>query len=218
MPGRRVRYPMRRDVADIRIGPCDDVGGLVWFVDTSRATGGAVAGPQVGAFDEKKGREDGHKESVEEGGEVRTSVKTPLIILSALALLAGCKSTQKDSFLRTYDEGVLFVQWTREGMQIRGTLEILEKKPDNEIKTTLIALDGTSDGENVSMNLKSSWTVQGGNKAIKGEITGLLKGDTLTLFLAKELEPVQFRRATRTEHDDATRTLQMRANLNKGAH
>jgi hypothetical protein len=141
------------------------------------------------------------------------------LLLSALAFLAGCKSSpRKDTFLRADNEGVLFIQWTREGMQIGGTIDISEKKPDNEIKTTFIAFDGTSDGENVSMNLKSSWTVQGGNKAVKGEITGLLKGDTLTLFLAKELEPVQFRRATRTEHDEATRKLQMRANLNKGAH
>jgi len=61
---------MRRDVADIRIGPCDGVGGLVWLADTGGAAGGAVAGAQVGAFDEKKGREES-REEVEEGGEVK---------------------------------------------------------------------------------------------------------------------------------------------------
>ena len=107
------------------------------------------------------------------------------LLLSALALLAGCNlGPQKDSFMRAADdEGVLFVQWTREGRQIRGTIEILEKKPDNEIGTTRFMFDGVSDGENVSIAVKSSWTPQGGDKAIKKEITGLLKGDTLTLFM-----------------------------------
>ena len=45
---------MRSDVADIRIGSGDDIDGLVWFADTSGATGDANAGAQVGAFDEKK--------------------------------------------------------------------------------------------------------------------------------------------------------------------
>jgi hypothetical protein len=74
---------MRRNVADIRIGSCDDVDGLVWFAGTSGAADGADAGAQVGALDEKKGREDGHKESVEEGGDVtdeqRQEVKAKLI-------------------------------------------------------------------------------------------------------------------------------------------
>src|SRR5262245_46561563 len=151
-------------------------------------------------------------------GKMRTSVKTPLIILSALVFLTGCKSSpQKDAFLRADDEGVLFVQWAWDGMQIRGTIEILDKKPDNEIGTTHFMFDGVSDGENVSMTVKSSWTPQGGDKAIKKEITGLLKGDTLTLFMENVPEPIEFRRATRTEHDEATRKLQTRAKLNKGA-
>ncbi len=159
----------------------------------------------------------------DEPDKAARSIKAAFILfalfLSALALLAGCKSSpQKDAFLHADDDGVLFVRWTREGMQIRGAIDISEKKPDNEIRTTLIDFDGVSDGENVSMTYKGSWTPPGGDKAIKSMITGLLKGDTLTLFIENVSEPVQFRRATRTEHDEATRKLQMRANLNKGAH
>jgi hypothetical protein len=141
------------------------------------------------------------------------------LLLSALALLAGCKlGPQQDAFLRSDDEGVLFVKWTRSGMQISGTIDISEKKPDNEIGTTRFMFDGVSDGENVSMAVKSSWTPQGGDKAIKKEITGLLKGDTLTLFMGHMSAPLQFRRATHVEYAEASRKLEMRANLNKGAH
>jgi len=120
--------------------------------------------------------------------------------------------------MRTDADGVQFVQWTKDGMQIRGTINLSERKPDNEIKTILIAFDGVLSGTTISMNLKNSWAVQGGHKALKGGITGSLNGDTLTLFLANELEHVQFRRATRTEHDEAIRKLEMRAKLNKGAY
>jgi hypothetical protein len=103
-------------------------------------------------------------------------------------------------------------------MQIRGTIKISEKKPDNEIKTTLIAFDDTSDGENVGISLKSSWIPQGAPDAMKGEMTGLLKGDTLTLVMSNMARPVQFRRATATEREEATRKLKTRAALNNGAY
>ena len=141
------------------------------------------------------------------------------LLLSALVLLAGCNlGPQKDAFLRADDEGVLFVKWTRNGMQISGTIDISEKKPDNEIGTTRFMFDGVSDGENVSMTVKSSWAPQGGDKAIKKEITGLLKGDTLTLFMGHMSAPVQFRRATAAEHAESVQKLEKRAALNKGAH
>jgi hypothetical protein len=135
-----------------------------------------------------------------------------LLLLSALAFFTGCNlGPQKDAFLRADDEGVLFVRWTREGRQIRGTIEILEKKPDNEIGTTHFMFDGVSDGENVSMAVRSSWTPQGGDKAIKKEITGLLKYGTLTLFMGHMSGPIQFRRATHVEYAEASRKLEMRA-------
>jgi hypothetical protein len=149
---------------------------------------------------------------------VRACIKILLITLSALAFLTGCKSApQKDGFLHADDEGVVFIQWTREGMQIRGTIDISEKNPDNEIKTTLISFDGISDGGNVTMNLKSSWTARHGDKADRGRMEARLKDNTLILFTADAHEPMEFRRATTTEHDEATRKLQMSAALNKGA-
>jgi hypothetical protein len=57
-------------VADIRVGSGDDIDGLVWFAYTSGATGDANAGAQVGAFEEKKGRE-------EEGEAMKASDLTP---------------------------------------------------------------------------------------------------------------------------------------------
>jgi hypothetical protein len=134
------------------------------------------------------------------------------LLLSALALLAGCKSAQKEAFLRADDVGVMFIRWTREGARITGTIDISVKEPDNDIVTDLITLDGQSDGQTVTMTWKSSWSA----KSI--EVKGALKGDTLMLFMADGLEPAEFRRATRAEYDEASRNLQMRANLNKGAH
>jgi hypothetical protein len=127
-------------------------------------------------------------------------------------------SPQKASFLRAVNDEVTFVKWTQDGMRITGTIDMSERKPNNDIETTLIAFDGVLSGEGVNMNLKSSWTARGGDKAVKREIAGTLKGDTLTLLLSNELEPVQFRRATPEEHAEATRKLEMRVKLNKGAH
>lgn len=93
-----------------------------------------------------------------------------------------------------------------------------EKKPNEDIGTTIIAFDGQSDGKTVIMNLKSSWTAREGDKAMKREITGTLKGDTLMVFLTDGKEPVEFRRATPEEHAEASRELEMRAKLNKGAY
>jgi hypothetical protein len=81
MPGRRVRDPMRRNVADIRIGSRDDLGGLVRVADTGGATGGADACAQVGA--EKKGRE-------EEGErEVMSFIVRLLLLLAFIGVICA---------------------------------------------------------------------------------------------------------------------------------
>jgi hypothetical protein len=152
------------------------------------------------------------------GKPIKAALVLFALLLSALALLAGCKPPAQAAFLRDDDDIVQLIKWTQEGIRINGTIDISERKPDNEIRTALIEFDGVLDGENVSMTLKSSWTPQGGDKAMKGKITGFLTGDTLTLLLENGLEPIHFRRATPAKHAEATRKLQMRAKLNKGAH
>src|SRR5262245_52204828 len=144
---------------------------------------------------------------------MRTGVKAPIAVLLSVLFLAGCKlGQQKDAFLRADDASVMFIQWTREGARITGTIDISVMTPDNDIETDLIKLDGQSDGQTVTMTWKSSWNA----KTI--EIKGAFKGDTLMLFIADEHEPVEFRRATPAEHDEAARKLNMRAKLNQGAH
>jgi hypothetical protein len=143
---------------------------------------------------------------------VRTGAKTPLVTLSALILVAGCKlGLQKDAFLRADDESVMFIRWTREGARITGTIDMSLRTSDNDIEKDLITLDGQSDGQTVTMTWGSSRTA----KAI--EITGTLKGDILMLFMAEGKEPVEFSRATHEEYAEASRKLEMRAALNKGA-
>src|SRR5262245_58040092 len=116
------------------------------------------------------------------------------LFLSALALLAGCKPPAQAAFLRDDGDIVQLIKWTQEGRRINGTIDISERKPDNEIRTALIEFDGVLEGEDVSIALKSSWTPQGGDKAMKGRITGFLTVDTLTLLLENGLEPISARK------------------------
>jgi hypothetical protein len=149
-------------------------------------------------------------DDADKAGRVRQAVTAALILF--VLLLAGCKSgPQKEAFLHADDEGVMFIRWTREGARITGTIDISLRTPDNDIEKDLITLDGQLDGQTVTMTWGSSWTA----KAI--EITGTLKGDTLMLFMAEGKEPVELRRATHEEHAEASRKLEMRAALNKGA-
>jgi hypothetical protein len=106
----------------------------------------------------------------------------------------------------------MFIRWTREGARITGTIDISVREPDKAIVKDQITLDGQSDGQAVTMTWKSSWTA----KTI--EVKGAIKGDTLMLFIADGNEPVEFRRATPEEHAEASRKLEMRAKLNKGAY
>ena len=144
---------------------------------------------------------------------MRTSVKIPLVILSALALFAGCKSSPaKAGYLRAVDGyAVQFIQWTQEGQQIKGTVEILERK---ETEPLSVMFEGVLDGEHFSITTKDGKPME--------KITGGLKGDTLTLFVQNEPEhepgPPEFHRATRAEYNEAARQLEMRAKLNKGAY
>jgi hypothetical protein len=69
--------------------------------------------------------------------------------LSALVLLAGCKSEpQQNDFLYSDDEGVLFVHWTWGGRQIGGTIDVVEREPIGEIRKTVLVFDGTSGQKN----------------------------------------------------------------------
>jgi len=151
---------------------------------------------------------------------MRTGAKTPLAVLSALAILAGCKlSSQKAVFLRIDRDAIQFIQWTQEGAQIKGTIDILERTPDNEIRTALAVFDGVLDGENFRMTTTSAMTSRAGDKEPGEKISGRLKGDTLTLFSDENgSEPKEFRRATQAEYAEASRNLHMRAKLNKGAY
>jgi hypothetical protein len=141
------------------------------------------------------------------------------LLLSALSFLAGCKSEPpKTGYLYVDDEEIAFVKWTQEGMRISGTIDILERKRGGEIKTIQAMFDGVLDGENVSMTMKESRTSQGDDEEPEEKITGILRGDTLTLIPADGAEPIELRRATATEHAEAVQKLEKRAALNKGAH
>jgi hypothetical protein len=72
------------------------------------------------------------------------------------------------------------------------------------------------------MTTTSVLTLEGDDEEPGEKITGRLKGDTLTLLPEDGTEhgvgPKEFRRATPAEHIEASRNLQIRAKLNKGAY
>ena len=156
----------------------------------------------------------------EEGGEMRTSVKAPLIILSALALLAGCiwvwdttrsKTGPKTGYLHFDDDSATFVKWTQAGQKLEGTIDALYRKPDGNAGRAMFLFHGALNGEMVSLRLNSSGTAQDGFHNMDKTITGALRGDTLTLPPVNEAdgaEPVEFRRASVVEFFRATLKLQ----------
>jgi hypothetical protein len=147
----------------------------------------------------------------DKAGRVRQAVTAALILF--VLLLAGYKSSPATvGYLRVVDGyAVQFIQWTREGQQIKGTVEMLER---TETEALSIMFEGLLDGERFSITTKDGEPME--------KITGRLKGDILTLFVQNETEhetgPPEFRRATRAEYAEATRNLKMRAMLNKGAY
>lgn len=143
---------------------------------------------------------------------IAAALLAALLLLSALALLAGCKSEPpKTGYLYVDDEEIAFVKWTQEGKRISGTIDILARKSNGEIDTIQAMFDGVLDGENVSMTTKSVRTSQGDDEEPGEKITGTFRGDTLTLIPADGAEPIECRRATDAEYAEASRKLQMRA-------
>lgn len=153
---------------------------------------------------------------------MRTSVKAPIIILSALTFLAGCKSYaskagQKTGYLHSDNDSVMFVEWAQIGRQIEGTMEKWGRKPGGKVGLTMFMFDGVLDGENVSLTLNTSWTSQGSSHEQGKTIKGTLRGDALTLPPEAGAVPIEFRRASREEFVDAYLNLHKRAMTKKGA-
>jgi hypothetical protein len=142
---------------------------------------------------------------------MRTSVKTPLIILSALALLAGCiwvwdttrsRTGPKTGYLHFDDSSVTFVKWTQEGEKLEGTIDAAYRKPDGKAGRAMLSFQGALNGEMISLNLNSSGTAHERFQTIGKTITGTLRGDTLALLfgdVANGAQPVLFRRASEVE-------------------
>src|SRR5215510_5851705 len=151
---------------------------------------------------------------------VTAALPVALLLLLALALFAGCKSfPAKAVDLRVDDDAAVFIQWTQEGTQIKGTIDMVGRTPDNEITTFLAVYDGVLDGEKFSMITKSVRTSQEEDEKPGEKIIGRLKGGTLTLFIDEgDSEPKEFRRAAPAEFAEASQNLQMRAKMNKGAY
>jgi hypothetical protein len=160
---------------------------------------------------------------------VRTSVKTPLVILSALALLAGCvwgwdttrpKTGPKTGYLHFDDDSATFVKWTQEGQKLEGTIDAVYRKPDGNAGRVMLLFQGVLNGEMVSLNLNPPGIAQERFQTIDKTITGTLRGDTLALLFGdgtNGAQPIVFRRASVVEFLRATLTLQKVAATTKTA-
>jgi len=156
---------------------------------------------------------------------MRTGVKAPFATLLALALLAGCTSDPpvtgpRTGYLNYKDDSVTFVEWAQTWDRLEGTIKVLDRKPDNEVVTTVFVFYGTLYDTEVDLTLTSSGNAQDGFYPIDKTLRGALIGNTLALppmNKADVLGTEQFRRATPEEFAEATRKFEMRAKLNKGA-
>src|SRR5262245_50892891 len=153
---------------------------------------------------------------------MRTGIKAPLAILSALAFLSGCKSEPpitgpKTGYLHFNDDSVTYVEWAQAGQKLEGNIAVLDRQPDGKIGRTVFFFKGTLNGEKVSLTLSESAS-RDGSQMMDKTIIGALEGNTLTLPPvngADGTERVVFRRATPEELADATGNLQKRAEATK---
>jgi hypothetical protein len=145
------------------------------------------------------------------------TIKT-LLFLSALALLAGCKSEPpitgpRTGYLHFEDGSVTFVEWAQTGQKLEAQISALERKFDGNLRVTKFLFHGTLNGEKVTLTLNSSGNPQDGFHSMDKTITGTLIGDTLTLPPMNEAvgaESVVFRPATPLEFADATGNLRLK--------
>jgi hypothetical protein len=184
-----------------------------------------------------KGAEAMTDEPDKAGKPVKATFILFALLLSALAFLAGDKArSPKTGYLHINHDSVTFVEWAQAWDKLEGTIKTLDSKPDGEVVTTVFMFNGLLrdtygalyDAE-VDLTLTSSGNAQDGfyPYPIDKTIRGVLRGDTLawqgvTLVLphmnkVDALGMERFRRATPAEFDEASRKLQMRAKLNKGA-
>jgi hypothetical protein len=134
-----------------------------------------------------------------------------LLVMLALALLAGCKSSSpktgpKTGYLHIDGDSATFVKWTQEGQKLEGTIDAVYRKPDGNAGRAMLLFRGALNGEMVSLNLNPSGIAQERFQTIDKTITGTLRGDTMTLLFgegANGAQPVVFRRASAVEFLDA---------------
>jgi hypothetical protein len=141
-----------------------------------------------------------------------------LLVPSALALLAGCKSKPpitepRAGYLHFEDGSVTFVEWAQTGQKLEGQISALERRFNGNLRVTKFLFHGTLNGEKVSLTLNSSGNPQDGFHSMDKTITGTLIGDTLTLPSMNETggaESVEYRQATPVEFADATGSLRLK--------
>jgi hypothetical protein len=158
------------------------------------------------------------------GKPIKATLILFALLLSTLALLAGCKSEPpitgpKTGYMYSNDDSAMYVEWAQAGPRLEGEIQVWDRKPDGEFGATVFLFNGTLNGDKVSLTL--NWSAsRDGSRMIDKTIIGALVGNTLTLPPVNgtdRAESVVLRRATPKEFVDAAATLQKRAETTKTA-
>jgi hypothetical protein len=160
-------------------------------------------------------------------GAIRAALCLFALLLSTLALLAGCKSEPpmigpKTGYMSLNGDSVTYVEWAQAEQKLQGDITVLDRKPDGKVERTVFFFKGTLNGERVSLTLNSSAS-RNSSQMINKTILGALDGNTLTLTPVNDADSavgvvlVEYRRATPEEFADAALNLQKSAKTTKTA-
>jgi hypothetical protein len=142
-----------------------------------------------------------------------------LLLLSCLALTAGCKrqsnytvrdknissGNDQKGYLYSDGEGVIFLQWTEINSKLNGQMNVFHAKGGRGKSTERFShsFEGVSDGKNISLNFTGSpWTERLGGKTL----TGTISESELTLVIPASsgaLAPVKFNAGTVEQYNQA---------------
>jgi hypothetical protein len=125
-------------------------------------------------------------------------VSTVLFVVVVVGITTcGGGSDGPAAFLSREGPTIIFVQWTRVGEDLSGTVS--ETKQTGELEQETAPFTGTVRDDSVRLEI--------GSGAATGRINGRLDGDTLELTIPQE-EGVQTRRLTPAGKDDYTQAVQ----------
>lgn len=146
------------------------------------------------------------------GPDSRILSRFGAIIVALIVAVAGCGSNASSqngtaSFLATRSNAVIFIQWTRSGAAISGSIELTGpgSPPGTEVSTQQSAFTGTIAGGGLTLQLEQTLY-------LATTLTGRIRGPGITLTFPganNSLVPVTFAPDTTAAYNRAVHVLQI---------